>query len=180
MRMHQHMSILAVGLVLSVAPAAARAQATVAAGKYPIRLTYDSTSDSTTRSVEVQRGRYFLHFHKPRVTVALTYAGRVAPVEPGDVLIEFRSQSPQYTATNVLTLTAPGDLRVLAVATGSQVRTHILRTDHALTFVLPAAELRPLLAGTRARLEVGGVKVDLKQDQLKAIALLLAPLAAAP
>ena len=170
----------AVGLVLLVTAGPALAQAAPDATPYPIRVTYDSISDSTTRSVEVQRGRYFLHFHKPRVTVALTYPGRTAPAEPVDVLIEFRTQSPQYTATNVLTLTAPGILPVLAVATRSHVHTHIQTTDHTLTFILPAAELRPLLAATRARLEVGGVKVELKQGQLEAIARLLAPASTGP
>lgn len=170
----------AIGLALLVTAGPALAQVPPTQAPYPIRVTYDSTADSTTRSVEVQRGRYFLHFHKPRVTVALSYAGRTAPAEPGDVLIEFRTQSPQYTATNVLTLTAPGTPSVLAVATGSHVHTHIQTTDHTLTFILPAAELRPLLAAPKARLEVGGVKVDLKRDQLEAIALLLAPASSEP
>lgn len=180
MPMQQRATSSAVGLLLLVMAGPALAQTAPAAVPYPIRVTYDSTSDSTTRSVEVQRGRYFLHFHKPRVTVVLTYAGRTPPTEPGDVLIEFRTQSPQYTATNVLTLTAPGDLHVVAVATRSQVRTHIQTTDHALTFVLPAAELRPFLAGAKARMEVGGVKVDLRRAQLEALTLLLTPPSSGP
>ena len=170
----------AVGLALLVTAGSALAQVTPTPVLYPIRVSYDSTSDSTTRSVELQRGRYFLHFHKPRVIVALAYTGRTAPAAPGDVLIEFRTQSPQYTATNVLTLTAPGILPVLAVATGSHVHTHIQTTDHTLTFVLPAAELRPLVAAPKARLEVGGVKVELKRDRLEAIALLIAPSSSEP
>ncbi len=180
MTMQQRATGAAVGLALLVTAGPALAQVTPTPVPYPIRVTYDSASDSTTRSVEVQRGRYFVHFHKPRVTVARTYAGRTAPAEPGDVLIEFRTQSPQYTATNVLTLTAPGNLPVLAVATRSHVHSHIQTTDHTLTFVLPAAELRPLMAAPKARLEVGGVKVDLKRDQLEAIALLLAPSSSEP
>lgn len=180
MPMQQRATDSAIGSPMLIAAGPALAQTAPAAVPYPIRVTYDSTSDSTTRSVEVQRGRYFLRFHKPRVTVALTYAGRTPPAEPGDVLIEFRTQSPQYTATNVLTLTAPGDLRATATATGSQVRTHIQTTDHALTFLVPAAELQPLLATAKARMEVGGVKVELKRGQLEALTLLLAPPSSGP
>ncbi|MEO8633978.1 MAG: hypothetical protein ABI587_01765 [Gemmatimonadales bacterium] len=175
------LSLLPICLVAGFGfPLVASAQTTAAPGKYPVLQAYDPTSDSTTRSVEVQRGRYFLHFHKPRVAVALAYRGREAPAEPDSVLIEFRTQSPQYTATNVLTLTGPGDLHLLAAATRSRVHTHIQTTDHTLTFVLPAAELRPLLTTTKARLEVGGVKVDLKRDQLAALEALLGSGSAAP
>ena len=80
----------AVGLVLLVTAGPALAQAASDATPYPIRVTYDSISDSTTRSVEVQRGRYFLHFHKPRVTVALTYHGRTAPAEPVGCVVDGR------------------------------------------------------------------------------------------
>lgn len=180
MPMQHRVAGLAVGLALLFTAEPALGQATPAGVKYPIRLAYDSISDSTTRSVEVQRGRYFLHFHKPRVTVAVAYPGQVPPAEPDSVLVEFRTQSPQYTSTNVLTLTAPGGRRVVAVATRSRVYTHIQTTDHTLTFVLPAAELQPLLAATKAGMEVGGVKVDLKRAQLEALAALLAPPPAAP
>jgi hypothetical protein len=60
------------------------------------------------------------------------------------------------------------------------VRSHIQTTDHALTFVLPAAELQPLLAAAKARMEVGGVKVDLKRAQLEALTLLLTPPSSGP
>lgn len=166
---------LVAGLTLAGASGGVVAQAT--AGKYPVVVVYDSTSDSTTRSVQVQRGRYFLHFHKPRVTFATSHPGREAAFPADSVLIEFRTQSPQYTATNVLSLTASGDLQVLAVATRSRVHTHIQTTDHTLTFVLPAAALRPMLAAAKVRLEVGGVKTDLKREQLEALAPLLAPAA---
>jgi hypothetical protein len=166
---------LVAGFALAGATRGIAAQA--AAGKYPVVVVYDSTSDSTTRSVEVQRGRYFLHFHKPRITFATAHPGREAAFEADSVLIEFRTQSPQYTATNVLSLTAGGDLRLLAVATRSRVHTHIQTTDHTLTFVLPAEQLRPMLTAAKVRLEVGGVKTDLKREQLEALAPLLTPAA---
>ena len=173
MRAHHVLPSLSAGVALILSAPLASAQAAAAAPAYPIRLEYDSTSDSTTRSVELQHGRYFIHFHKPRVTVAVAYPGTIAPAEPDAVLIEFRTQSPQYAATNVLTLTAPGDVRVTAIATRSRVRTHIQTTDHTLTFALAAAELRPLLSAAKARMEVGGVRVDLKRAQLEALDRLL-------
>jgi hypothetical protein len=170
----------ALGACLALAGGTRGLPAQSAGGKYPVVVVYDSTSDSTTRSVQVQRGRYFLHFHKPRITFATAHPGRDAAFPPDSVLIEFRTQSPQYTATNVLSLTAAGGLQVLATATRSQVHTHIQTTDHTLTFVLPAAELRTMLTAAKVRLEVGGVKADLKREQLEALAPLLATLSSEP
>ena len=85
----------AVGLVLLVTAGPVLAQAAPDATPYPIRVTYDSTSDSTTRSVELQRGRYFLHFHKPRVIVALRKVVH-ALLDFGVLLRDFRSHRVHF------------------------------------------------------------------------------------
>jgi hypothetical protein len=138
--------------------------------KRPIDAVRDSASGEVTTSLVVEQGKYLLWMQRPRVTVASV---RPADLPAGDwpaaVYLEFRTQSPQYTATNRLTLTADDSLRFEAPATASRVRHRTFVNEHTLTFVLPLDDFLRFAHGTRGQLEVGGVIVRLKPEQLQAL-----------
>jgi hypothetical protein len=138
--------------------------------KRPIEAVRDSISGEVTTSVVVDKGQYLLWMRRPRVTVASVRPAELPAGEwPAAVLIEFRTQSPQYTSTNVLTLTADDSLRFHAAASASRVRHRTFVNEHTLTFMLPLADFLRFAQGTRGHLEVGGVRVIVKPDQLEAL-----------
>jgi hypothetical protein len=168
----------------TILPAAAQTAA-VSAGLPPkpefkhhrkITTVYAAERDTTTVSVILQKGTYFLWIQKPRVVVAYQHAGAVAPtgVAAEVMLIEFRTQEPQFAATNRLTITGVGGqgggdtVRVEAVASRSRLEGHAFTNDHRLTFDVPATDAASLLAAQKVVLDVGGVVVRLKEEQLEA------------
>lgn len=134
----------------------------------------DPSTGAVTTQMTVEKGKYLLWMQRPRVTVTV-----VRPAElpagrwPELVRIEFRTQSPQYTATNVLSLSVGDSLRLEApaVASRSEHRTQV--TDHTLTFALPLADFLSAVHGEALRLEVGGVAVQLRREQLDALRALM-------
>src|SRR5690606_34109338 len=138
--------------------------------KRHIETSRDSVSGEVTTSVVVDKGKYLLWMQRPRVTVAsVRHADLPAGRWPQAVYLEFRTQSPQYTATNLLTLTADDSLRFVAPATASRVRHRTFVNEHTLTFVLPLEAFLKFAHGSRGQLEVGGVTVRLKPEQLDAL-----------
>ncbi len=138
--------------------------------KRPIEHTVDSATAVLVSRVVVERGRYLLWMQRPRVTVASLRPPGLPPAAwPAEVLIEFRTQSPQYTATNLLALTSGDSLRMEARATGSRIEPRTFVVDHTLTFSLPLDEFLTLIRSREVRLEVGGVAVKLRGDQLEAL-----------
>lgn len=137
----------------------------------PIAVYADSAAGTVTTSVVVEKGKYLLWMQRPRVTVASARRRDMPDGEwPDLVYIEFRTQSPQYTATNLLTLTTGDTVRMEARATGSRVHQRTLVTDHTLTFELPLADfLHFVHDAPSATFEVGGVRVKLKEEQLNAL-----------
>jgi hypothetical protein len=138
--------------------------------KRAIEHIFDSATAVVVSKVVVERGRYLLWMQRPRVTVASVRPPELAVgVWPNEILIEFRTQSPQYTATNLLTLTSGDTLRMEARATGSRIEPRAFVIDHTLTFSLPLDEFLTVIRAKDVRLEVGGVAVKLKRDQLEAL-----------
>jgi hypothetical protein len=141
-----------------------------------IATVYAPERDTTTVSVVLEQGKYFLWTQKPRVTVAYQHADSVAPAGPaGEVmLIEFRTQEPQFAATNRLTITGVGGegggdtVRVEAVASRSRLEGHAFTNDHRMTFVVAAGDAARILGARKVVLEVGGVVVRLKEEQVEA------------
>jgi hypothetical protein len=141
-----------------------------------ITTVYAPERDTTTVSVVLEQGRYFLWIQKPRVTVAYQHAGAVAPagLAAQAMLIEFRTQEPQFAGTNRLTITGAGGeggedtVRVEAVAIRSRLEGHAFTNDHRMTFVVGAGDAASLLAARKVVLEVGGVVVRLKEEQMEA------------
>lgn len=138
--------------------------------KRAIEHTTDSATAAVVSKVVVERGRYLLWMQRPRVTVASIRPPELATgAWPGEILIEFRTQSPQYTATNLLTLASGDSLRMEARATGSRIDPRTFVVDHTLTFSLPLDEFLTVIRAREVRLEVGGVAVKLRGDQLEAL-----------
>ena len=138
--------------------------------KRPIETLRDSASGEVTTSLVVEKGVYVLWVRRPRVTVAsVRPADLPAGHWPRAVYLEFRTQSPQYTSTNLLTLAADDSLEFHAAATASRVRHRTFVNEHTLTFALPLEQFLQFTQGARGRLEVGGVVVLLKPEQLEAL-----------
>jgi hypothetical protein len=180
-------------LLGSIAPTPAGAQAALSAAP-PARPTfshhreiaseYDAARDTTTVSLVLSRGKYFLWIQHPRVTVGYRYPGRTRPVggTVEGMLIEFRTQEPQAAGTNRLTITgaarpsantdaSEGEVRSVLAETeaiGSNLEPHAFTHDHRLTFLLPAEDAARVLRSQHVVLDAGGVKVRLKQEQLEA------------
>jgi hypothetical protein len=130
----------------------------------------DSAAATVTTQVVLERGKYLLWMQRPRVTVAsIRPEALPAGTWPEEVLIEFRTQSPQYAATTVLTLTTGDSLRLEARASASRIDPRTFVTDHTLTFRLPLAEFLAFAQARTGRLEVGGVGVRLREEHLEAI-----------
>jgi hypothetical protein len=141
-----------------------------------ITTVYAPERDTTTVSVVLEKGKYFLWTQKPRVTVAYQHASSAAPAGMAAevMLIEFRTQEPQAAATNRLKITGVGGeggadtVRIEAVASQSRLEGHAFTNDHQMTFLVAAEDAASFLAARKAVLEVGGVVVRLKQEQLEA------------
>lgn len=176
--------LLQIQIAQFVMPAAA--QGVVAAEALPLKPTFEHhrqiTSvyapdrDTTTVSVVLDKGKYFLWTQRPRVTVAYQHAGTTAPERRAGeaMLIEIRTQAPQAASTNQLTITGVageggGDtVRVEAVARASRLEAHVFTNDHRMTFVVPHDDVAKFLAARWVVLEVGGVVVRLKKEQMEA------------
>ena len=136
-----------------------------------IETARDSTDQETTTSMVVEKGAYLLWIQRPRVTVASVRHDSLPAGEwPASVLIEFRTQSPQYTATNLLILSGDeGAATFEAPATASRLRHRTMVTDHTLTFILPLDEFLSWVHADRGTLSVGGVTVKLRPGQLESL-----------
>lgn len=188
----RHMTQVSAALVLLVFASPAAAQAPIEHGPAPaaaiagaalawpaekayrsrqkIETSRDSIGHETTISMVVEKGAYLLWIQRPRVTVAsVRYDSLPAGEWPASVLIEFRTQSPQYTATNLLTLTGDDATTFEAPATASRLRQRTMVTDHTLTFVLPLEEFLSWVHADRGTLSVGGVTVKLRPEQLESL-----------
>jgi hypothetical protein len=139
---------------------------------YRHKRSIETLSDSitVTTSMVVADGKYLLWIRRPRVVVAV-----VRPLDlpagswPDAVLVEFKAKSPQYTATNILTLSTSGVETLSAPATSSRVMQRTFVDEHTLTFSLPLADFLRAVQGDALRLEVGGVEVRLGREQLDAL-----------
>jgi len=134
---------------------------------------YDKERDATTVTLVLDKGRHFIRWHRPRVTAIFQYPGRTPSARPDSLLLEFRTQSPQYTSTNILNLTTSGGDRLAVTATGSRGYKRVQTTDHTLIFALATADLEPLLAALEGEMEVGGVRVRLERRHFLGLAALL-------
>jgi len=171
----EHRSLILVALASLGLPPSVPGQATVAPVSTPdhglkLEREYDADRDSTTVTLTLDKGRHFIRWHRPRVTAVFQHSGRVPGARPDSVLIEFRTQSPQYTSTNVLTVTTLGGDRLVVPATRSRVYHRVQTTDHTLTFALPTTALDPLLGAFEGQLEVGGVQVRLERRHFAGLA----------
>jgi hypothetical protein len=176
--------LLYVQIVPLVRPAAAQGAAAVEALPFKptfrhhqrITSVYAADRDTTTVSVVLDKGKYFLWTQRPRVTVAYQYAGTTAPEgRAADwMLVELRTQAPQAATTNRLRITSVGEegggdtVRVEAVASASRLEAHAFTNDHRMTFVVRPDDAAKFLAARRVGLEVGGVVVRLKEEQMEA------------
>jgi hypothetical protein len=141
-----------------------------------ITTVYAAERDTTTVAVVLAKGKYFLWTQRPKVTVAYQYPGAMAPtgLAASAMLIEFRTQEPQAAATNRLTITGEGagdgepPIRIEEVASTSRLEAHAFTNDHRMTFVMPAEDAVRILAARHVALEVGGVVVRLKEEQIQA------------
>jgi hypothetical protein len=135
-----------------------------------IATSRDSLAATVTTSMVVDKGRYLLWMQRPRVVLAAVRPDSLAAGSwPDVILVEFQTKSPQYTATNVLTLTTSGVEPLSAPATASRVRQRAFVNEHTLTFALPLADFLRTVHGDAVALEVGGVKVRLGGEQLEAM-----------
>lgn len=134
---------------------------------------YDGPRDTTTVTLVLEKGRHFIRWHRPRVTAIFQYPGRSPGVQPDSLVIEFRTQSPQYTSTNVLTITTSAGDRLTVAATGSRGYQRVQTTDHTLIFTLATADLDALLGATEGEMEVGGVRVRLERRHFLGLAALV-------
>ena len=138
--------------------------------KRTIETVHDSLAHSATTSIVIDKGRYLLWMQRPRVTLAVERPDTLSAGQwPTHVLIEFETKSPQYTATNILTVTAAELEPLSAPATASRIRQRTFVTEHALTFALPLSAFLSVLHGDAVTLEVGGVIVRLRREQLEAL-----------
>jgi hypothetical protein len=141
-----------------------------------ITTVYAPERDTTTVSVVLERGKYFLWTQKPRVTVAYQHAGTVAPagIASEVMLIELRPLAPLWAAPTGWRTPGVGGgggghtVRVEAVASRSRLEAHAFTNDHRMTFVVAARDAASLLAARKVVLEVGGVVVRLKEEQMEA------------
>ena len=135
-----------------------------------IETARDSLAATVTTSMVIDKGRYLLWMQRPRVVLAAVRPDSLAAGSwPDVILVEFQTKSPQYTATNVLTLTTSGVEPLSAPATASRVRQRTFVNEHTLTFALPLADFLRIVHGDAVALEVGGVKVRLGGEQLEAM-----------
>lgn len=134
---------------------------------------YDADRDSRTVTLILDKGRYFIRWHRPRVTAVVQHSGRSPSTRPDTLFIEFRTQSPQYTSTNQLTITTTAGTPLVVTATGSRVYPRVQTVDHTLTFPVAIAELEPLLSAVEGEMEVGGVRVRLERRHFEGLAALL-------
>lgn len=134
---------------------------------------YDGPRDTTTVTLLLDKGRHFIRWHRPRVTAIFQYPGRTPGVQPESLVIEFRTQSPQYTSTNILTITTSAGDRLTVAATGSRGYQRVQTTDHTLLFTLATADLEALLGALDGEMEVGGVRIRLERRHFLGLAALL-------
>lgn len=172
--MHRTFLLLLVGSAGLAAPAVAQGPPSAApAHGLKFESEYDAERDARTVTLVLDKGRYFIRWHRPRVTAVVQHSGRAPSARPDTLFIEFRTQSPQYTNTNKLTITTSAGAPLVVTATGSRVYHRVQTVDHTLTFPVAIAELEPLLTAVEGEMEVGGVRVRLERRHFAGLAELL-------
>ncbi len=138
-----------------------------------LRAVYDSLVDSTQVSVVTHKGKYFLTMQRPRLTWSAAYAGHAPEAPPQEVMLEFRTQSPQIALDSRLTIESSTGLRLEVASAGAHSKPGVQTWSHFIRFSIPCGELARVLAGDRVTVTVGGISERLKAEHLNAVRDLL-------
>ncbi|MBA2459070.1 MAG: hypothetical protein H0V43_08985 [Gemmatimonadales bacterium] len=139
-----------------------------------LHAVYDSTSDSTRLSVVTHAGKYFLTVQRPRLTWTASYAGRVpGAAPPEEIVLEFRTQSPQTALSSLLVIEYGENGRLQVRSAGAYSEPGVRTWSHFMRFRVPRAALAGALTSDRMVVTVGGVEAKFKPDQVEALRDLL-------
>ncbi len=138
------------------------------AGSHSVRDRYDSATDSTTVSVELQSLRFRAGSNRPQVTFSFSYPGQERREIPPVVALEVRTTQPhafqgnagQYAAGEaVIDLPTPA-FRSVTANQG---------TDNFLTFQIPIADYGRMLAAPEATITAGGFDIPLGEGEVESM-----------
>ncbi|MGH7527692.1 MAG: hypothetical protein ACREMX_13425 [Gemmatimonadales bacterium] len=138
-----------------------------------LRATYDSVTDSTHLAVVTHRGKYFLTVQRPRLTWIVTYAGRTPGTPPVELLLEFRTQTPQVAFDSRLLIQYGAGKELEVASAGAYSDPGVQTWSHFMRFRVPCASMVEALAGDEMTVSVGGVRERFKPDHLNALRDLL-------
>ena len=104
-----------------------------------VRDRYDSATDSTTMSVEVQSQQFSVRRNRPRVIFSFRFAGQERQDVPGTVVLEVKTTQPHAFQGNAGNFTA-GDTVIDLPTPAFRSVTNVQGTDNFLTFQIPIAD----------------------------------------
>ena len=133
-----------------------------------VRDRYDSATDSTTMSVEVQSQQFSVRRNRPRVTFSFRFAGRERQDVPGTVMLEVKTTQPHAFQGNAGSYTA-GDTVIDLPTPAFRSVTNVQGTDNFLTFQIPIADYSRFLEAAEAAMTVGGFDIPLGEGAVESM-----------
>lgn len=138
-----------------------------------LRALYDSVGDSTHLAVVTHKGKDFLTIQRPRLTWSAVYAGRGAASPPPEMILEFRTQSPQVALDSRLVIESGMGQRVEVASAGAHSDPGVLTWSHFMRFFVRTGALAAVLATDDVTVSVGGIHERLKPEHVNALRDLL-------
>jgi hypothetical protein len=125
-----------------------------------LRDTYDSATDSTTVSVEVQSQQFSVRRNRPRVTFSFSFEGRDRTEIPGRVILEVKTTQP-HVFQGKAGRYAASDMAIDFPTPAFRSVTANQGTDDFLTFAISTADYSRMLMAPEATMTVGAFDITL-------------------
>jgi hypothetical protein len=133
-----------------------------------VRDTYDSATDSTTVSVEVQSQQFSVRRNRPRVTFSFSFHGQNRAEVPGSVILEVKTTQP-HVFQGKKGRYAASDMAVDFPTPAFRSVTANQGTDNFLTFEISTADYSRMLVAPEASMTVGAFDILLDGGQVESM-----------
>jgi hypothetical protein len=137
--------------------------------RHPIRSAYDSITNQSRVSLTTHKGKYFLWIQRPRVTFFYDFAGTIPSGVPANISLVFRTTNPQVPATNRLTTVCDNTRSPQPIVPTFWPQSGPMVSSSNYTYEIPLQTFADLLRCDALTLEVGGIRADLKPEQMSAL-----------